>query len=327
MEEAIRKYTEQRRAQLNSIDDTHMGGGDTANEFRNLRIADKFPILNEWVAALTTATNDLIKTIKEVEKTMLNEDERMENAGAQSQSNDESKHRARGPVKRNKSKNKMLRKNSENNQSLARNTPAARLLLTDEMNGGKCEMMSTEMATATSNDEREVDSIGFCRNLLKKMFGKGKCDERVVRPDAGYGNGPINNVEFVYVDKSLCCMSTIINGNLTNTAEMANAETMYADFKATCAERMRALQNVTTAFQSSLLQQEELSAHQLQEIHKLRAQIKRLKKYRRSNRMLEANVKSICAENAHLLVEVNKIEKTLRLLRKRQPDNDHGTSQ
>lgn len=336
LSDAIHKYCGQRRHQLNSIDEMCFAGGDTmTNELRNLRITDKFPILNEWVETLTRATSDLIKTIKDVEQTMLNEDERMANASAQQQSNDESKHGAREPVRRNKSKNKILTKNSENNHSISRNSPAARLLLSsDELNGndGAVAVAAAAAAvTSTVTTDRDMNSIGFCKSLLKRMFAKGKCEEGAASrpdPDVAYRNGRINNIEFVYVDKSLCCMSTIINEKLSNTTPLTNAETVYADFKATCADRMQILQNVTTAFQTSLHHQEALSAQQLQEIEQLQAQIKRLKKYRRTNRMLEANIKSICAENAHLLVEAKKIETSLRLLRKRQPDNDdHGTLQ
>lgn len=326
LSEALDKYCERRQHQLNSIDDARFASGDMMmiNELRNRQITDKLPILNEWVETLTRVMEDLIKTIKDVERTMLNEDQRMANAGVPLRSNDE----VREPVKRHKSKNRMSPKNLENNHSIPCNSPAARLLVPNDemnMNDRDCDVATAVAATATEN--KDVNSIGFCRNLLKKVFTKGKCDERVARPDDGYGNGRINNVEFVYVDKSLCCMSTIINEKVTNTTQLTNADRMYADFKENCTDRMQTLQHVTTALQSSLRQQEKLSAQQLEQIEQMQAQIKKLKKYRRSNRMLEANIKSICAENAHLLVEAKKIEKTLRLLRKRQPDNGHETTQ
>lgn len=325
LSEALDKYCERRQHQLNSIDDACFAGGDMMmiSELRNRQITEKLPILNGWVETLTRVMEDLIKTIKDVERTMANEDERMVNAGVPLRSNDETQE----PVRRHKSSNKITTKNAENSHSIPCNSPAARarlLLPRDQMN---MNYRDCDVTAATATEEKDVNSIGFCRNLLKKVFKKGKCDERAARPDGGCGNGRISNVEFVYVDKSLCCMSTIINEKVTNTTQMTNADRVYADFKENCTDRMQTLQHVTTALQSSLRQQEESSAQQLQQIEQLRAQIKKLKKYRRTNRMLEANIKSICAENAHLLVEAKKIEKTLRLLRKRQPDNDHQTTQ
>lgn len=329
LSEAIHKYCDQRRHQLNAIDDTRFAGGDTMiSELTNLQITDKLPILNGWVETLTSATNDLIKTIKDVEQTILNEDQRSQrlasNVSAQQQQH-QSHHETCEPVKRKKSKNKLLTKNSENNHTISCNSPAARLLLSDEMSTNDDDNGGAVAATA-SPAKTDVNSIGFCVNLFKRMFTKGTCDERPARPDEGCGSGRINNIEYVYVDKSVCCISTIINEKLTNTTELGNAETLYADFKTNCMDRMQTLQNVTTALQSSLRQQEEMSAQQLEEIEQLRRQIKRLKKYRRSNRMLEANVKSICEENANLLVEARRIEKTLRRLRKRQADTVDGTS-
>lgn len=318
--EAIQKYCEQRRHQLNAIDDTRFAGGDTMkNELRAHRAADIFPILNEWVGTLTRVTNDLIETIKDVERTISTEDERMANTSGehQHQSSDKSKQGVCEPMMRNKSKNKSLTKILGNKHSICRSSSAAQLL-SDENDAGDGAMATAATATATTTN-KDVNSMGFCTNLLKRIFTKGKCEEGVVRPDEGCGNGRINNIEFVYVDKSVCCMSTITNEKLTNTTALTNAESVYADFKANCTDRMQTLHNVTTALQTSLQQQEQLSSQQLEDIERLRAQIKRLKKYRRSNRMLEANVKSICAENAHLLVEAKKIEKQLRLLRKRQP--------
>lgn len=330
LSEAIENYCDQRRHQLNSIDDTRFAGGDTMiNELTNLRITDKLPILNGWVETLTSATHDLIKTIKDVEQTILREDRRSERMAAHvstQQQQHQSHNETCEPVKRKKSKNKLLTKNLENNNhTISRNSPAARLLLSDDLS--TIDDDGGTLAATASAVKNDVNSIGFCANLFKRMFTKERCDERPIRTESGSGNGRINNIEYVYVDKSVCCMSSIINEKLTNTTELRNAETLYADFKANCMDRMQTLQNVTTALQSSLGQQEEMSAQHLEEIEQLRRQIKRLKKYRRSNRVLEANVKSICEENANLLVEARQIEKKLRLLRKRQADTVDGTSQ
>lgn len=338
--EAINKYCAHRQHQLNTIDESYFASGDASlrNELKTLRIADKFPILNEWVVTLTKANADLIKTIKDVEQTIVNNDNddgdqgnvRNPDIGVQ-QLSDESKPNKthqRLPMKRKKSKNKMLTMNSENNNNhtISRSSPAARKISSDDaMYNYKNGVGSGDGVDDGDSMAKDVNKIGFCKNLLKRMFTKEKCDERGARPVEGYGNGRINYVEFVYIDKSVCCMSTIINEKLTNTMELTTADTLYADFKANCTDRMQTLHHVTTALKSSLRDQELMSAQQLEEIEELRTQIKRLKKYRRSNRMLEANLKSICSENAHLLVEAKKIETQLRLLTRRHPD-DQGTT-
>lgn len=335
LSETIHRYCEQRKQQLKSIDDAQLGAGDTTtSDFRCLQIAEKFPILNEWVASLTKATYDLIKTIKDVEQTIVNEDERIANTqhhseqppppppSPQQASSDESNHGTRKRVKRvrrSETKNKFSTKNLDNNRPLSRNSSNLPLLLSSSEDDG------INVATVT---DKNLNSIGFCKNLLKKLFTKDKCDDKSMRLDDGQPRTErINNVEFVYVDKSVCCMSTIINDKLTHMTEMPGAETLYADFKTNCTDRIQTLKNVTAALQSSLRHQEELSAQQLHEIHELQKRIKRLKKYRRTNRVLEANVKSICEENTQLLVEAKKIEKKLRSMRKRQPDIEPGLMQ
>lgn len=301
---AIKEYSDQRRAQLRTIDKECVSSIKKQNE--HTKMLRKYPILVDWIETLTQANNDLIKTIQEL-KEQLNETDSSPTDSDETNINYSYRKHQNKPTKK-KPKDKLVAsvlkeskksnfKNSYENPVYEQNnlTPIGNSQSENNIHvKGKNNSLS-----ASFKKYRE-----FVRNIFQKESQQSESTVEHINQQ---------NIEFIYVDKSVCCISSIANNKIINTQTMSG-ETIFSELKSGCAEKIQLLKSVTEALNRSLEEKENLFAKQMQEINSLKKQQNRSTKIKQTNKLLKNNMKTLFAENVAIITEAERFRKSLTSL-------------
>lgn len=298
-----------------------------------LKIIKKYPIYCEWVNTLVKTNADLLQRVHDLEQKCGVIESEADSVSTSNTLRSGKRLNINGNISK-VGQIKMAEKgaNSKNSKNVVRSgcgEPNMCLLNNEKRvqitNSDECQTVEIP-----SHNGSTCETILLLKRCLSNLFKlPSKQQQQLQTKEATPAKSSVNHLmqptnyerpcqtEFIYVDRSVCCVINDANTKQSVRIQSLNNDPLCMDIKSSCSEQMHFLKNISNICTAELQGKNDLIAAQMYEIQRLKDVLADYNQLKQINSLLQNNIEAIAVENTNIILESKLLKKNLRKLCKK----------